>query len=121
GVNRYLEDVAQLAAAEERAGRFDAASTLFFRAGRALESELSDDARAARSFERCLEVASRAAAPNVGVLASAAVARQSLAAIRALDPIYARLGDNDARLRLLAKRVALESTEDDPKAAADAR
>jgi tetratricopeptide (TPR) repeat protein len=120
GVGRYVDDVVRLAEVDERAGRSDAACALFLRAGSAVEADLKDDARAAALYERGLTLV----APGVtseGAPPSSRFSRQALMAIRAVDPVYARLGRTEERLRLLAKRVALESTLDDPAAAADAR
>jgi tetratricopeptide (TPR) repeat protein len=120
GVARYLEDVEQLAAEAEREGRRETASTLYLLSAKAIEGELSDDARALAAYEKSLALAT-ADSPTADASRPRAVSPQALAAIRALDPVYARLGKTDERARLLAKRVELESTRDDPKSAADAR
>jgi tetratricopeptide (TPR) repeat protein len=119
GLPRYVEDVERLAQAEERAKRLDNASAMLLRAGRIVEHDLSDDTKAALLYERALAVATPG--EPEGSPASSKGSRQGLAAIRALDPVYARLGKSEERQRLLATRVALESSDDDPKAAADAR
>jgi len=121
GVGRYVEDVEGLAAVAERAQRFEAASVLYLRAGAVVEADLSDDRRAAALYERSLAIVSPPAPTELAPPSARSFSRQGLAAIRALDPVYARLGKTDERVQLLARRVALESAADDPKAAADAR
>ncbi len=116
GVLRYVDDVDDLAASLARAGSPTAASDLYLRRARVLEADASDDARATLSYERSLEILT---GPGGDVPPSAT--KQALAAVRALDLVYARLGRGDQRQRILARRVALESSADDPKGAADAR
>jgi tetratricopeptide (TPR) repeat protein len=119
GVRRYLEDVEQLALAMVREGRAAAAGDLHFRCARLLEAELSDDEHAARAYEQSLQALTAGSAAETGI--PAAATKQALAALRALEPVYARLGKADQRQRILAERLALESTTDDPKNAADVR
>ena len=132
GVARYLEDITRLAAEEETHGRREAASALYFRSGQALETEQGGDERALVAYQRALELADPTPeAPRAGASFAPRhpslaprrpqVSKQALATIRALDPVLARLGKTDERHRLLARRVEVESPEDEPKAAADAR
>lgn len=125
GVARYLDDVERLAESEERHGRRESASALYLRLGQTLDGEIKDDARAVVAYERSLAavtgVGSSEQEPASGASRAPSDSRQALIAVRALDPIYERLGKREARAKLLAKRVELESEADDPRAAADAR
>jgi len=127
GVGRYLDDLERLAALDEKQGRRETASALYLRLGQALEAEHAEDARVLAAYERGLATATATAeaAPESSATAvpsrRAPMSKQALLAIRALDPVYARLGRTEDRARLLAQRVEIESVDDDPKAAADAR
>ena len=125
GVTRYVEDVEQIATQDERAGRREAASALYVRMGQVFENDVKDDVRALAAYERGLAAVTARPPTDQGPMSEAplsiAVSRQALVAIRAIEPIYMRLGRNDERLRLLHTRVAMESAQDDPAAAADAR
>ena len=117
GVGRYLEEVQALAEREEQAGRRDVASTLYLRTGNELERTLSDDTRALAAYERALALANAGSEATPGKTGRPPAATHSLAAMRALDPVYARLGDVAARTRVLAQRVELEPMDDKAKAA----
>jgi tetratricopeptide (TPR) repeat protein len=123
GVARYLADLDSVAASEEKQGRHETASALYLRLGQALEAEQADDARVLAALEQSLAVVTVDALPDSSSTPSrrGPTSRQALLAIRALDPVYTRLGRTEARGRLLARRVEIESIEDDPKSAADAR
>jgi len=125
GVTRYLSDLENLATAEERQGRREAASALFLRLGQAIECEAKDDVRALAAYEKSLAVVSNDVPPEStsasGAPRRTSTSKHALLALRAIEPLYARLGKSEARARLLAQRVELESTRDDPTSAADAR
>jgi tetratricopeptide (TPR) repeat protein len=127
GLSRYVEEVERLAEAAEREGNVGIAGDLFVRLARVAETELKDDVRAARTYERAQsfhleadpsEDPARAGSSTLGRVAEAR--KRELVILRALDQVYERLGDPDAQGRILARRAQIESVTDDPEAAADA-
>jgi tetratricopeptide (TPR) repeat protein len=127
GVSRYVEEVERLAETAELAGDVSLASDLFVQLGRVAETDLKDDVRAARTYERAQSFHFEAeGSPSDGptqpsFLPGPAPARKrELTVLRALDQVYERLGDRDAQGRILARRAQLESRTTDPEAAADA-
>jgi Tfp pilus assembly protein PilF len=121
GLVRYVEDVERSAGEEERAGHREPASMLYFRAGRVHETDLLDDAGAAKLYEQSLALVAQRSPAESTPPSSRSLSKQGLAVIRTLEPVYARLGRTPERMQLLAQRIALESPLDDPKSAADAR
>ncbi len=114
GLSRYVEEVERLVEVAERAGDVVLAGDLLIRLGKVAETELKDDTRAARTYERAqsFHMAELDAYDPVS-------RKQELTILRALDRVYERLGDADAQGRILARRAQIESRGDDPGAAAD--
>jgi golgin subfamily B member 1 len=127
GVSSYVEEVERLAEAAERSGNGMLASELFVQLGKVAETDLRDDVRAARTYERAQSFhfeADGAPKESSGDVSSrtgsTSIRRRELNVLRALDQVYERLGDRDAQGRILARRAQLESKTSDPEAAADA-
>jgi golgin subfamily B member 1 len=126
GLARYVEEVERLAEDAERQGRVALAGDLFIRLGRVAETELKDDARAARTYERAQSFHLEdppGSSSSTGTSGSNDVAesrKRERTILRALDQVYERLGDHEAQGRILARRAQIESVTDDPEAAADA-
>lgn len=102
-VDQYADGASALVEKAVEAGDVGLAHTLLLRLGGVAEADLGDAARAAAVYERALRLE-----PSSSDI------------LGALDRVYERLGDVEARARVLASRIELETQRGDPRAASDA-